>query len=409
MAQIFLSYRRANKDAAQQQQVAAYLISQGYDVWWDVDLLAGQHFAKDIERIIDESKATIVLWSERAVESNFVRAEARRALDQNKLIPCRIDDVSIPIPFTEIHTAQLLFFGGKIENLDDISDALRAKNIFPLGKPITRESAHSIVNSDRDEWRLHWESIRGLDSAAELGKFVDLYEKTANTEIISLAKRRVTQLNKVAETGSRPGVRPKLIYRLAAILLGLLLIASLSAISINAIRFSHVVPDSGYTFSKLGSGWVTSAYITQEMADMDSEFTHPKLQTMSDPKVLKEFDISLYDVDLKLLDVNSPKAGQRVVLTGFPISNFWPKSLDGSILFQNDDRKTWTVVLDDKIEMPMGMASGIVRDEKTKQKLGVMLYHSNPTDIDGDGTKEYSYSFVAFSDVFKYITKPGNK
>ena len=164
-----------------------------------------------------------------------------------------------------------------------------------------------------------------------------------------------------------------------------------------------VVPESGHTFSKLGQGWITAAYISKEIKDTNLQ--HPKLKNIGQPEIIEELDIALYDVDLKYLDVEPPKIGQDVVLTGYPINSFFPKSFKGNVLFQNDDDKSWTVLMDDNVELPIGIASGIVRDERTKTKLGIMLYHSPPTDIDGDKKKDYSYPLLAFSDAYNHLSK----
>lgn len=210
MAQIFLSYRRSDKVAA--DQVAAYLIAQGYDVWWDMDLLAGQQFAREIERVIDDSEATIVLWSENAVQSDFVRAEARRALDLGKLVPCTIDDVRIPIPFTEIHTARLISSDGNITNLSELDGALRSKGISPVGPRVSNEAATNQI-AEPSEWQLFWYSVSSLrpESVDEYQKFLDLYSEQAPSQIGSLAKRRMQALS-----ASIPIWKRKSIYAAAA-------------------------------------------------------------------------------------------------------------------------------------------------------------------------------------------------
>lgn len=211
MTQIFLSYRRADKNSA--EQVAAYLISEGFDVWWDMELLAGQQFAREIERVIDESQATIVLWSKNAVQSDFVRAEARRALELGKLIPCTLDNVRIPIPFTEIHTARLHTVDEKIENLNEITEALSTKGIHPVGQKISNEDAAEIVSSEPSEWKMHWDTVRALqpESSEEYQKFLDLYMEAAHPEIVSLTKRRISLLSYKV-----PLWRRKIIYAAAA-------------------------------------------------------------------------------------------------------------------------------------------------------------------------------------------------
>lgn len=189
----------------------------------------------------------------------------------------------------------------------------------------------------------------------------------------------------------------------AAITTGLILLSFISFEGVEYSRYKNVVPEFGYNFSKLGSGWVTAIYITQGIEDTNSDFKHPKLKGLSNPVQIAELDISLYDVENKYLDVKPPFSGQDVIVTGYAGNSFFPKSYSGNIFLKDEDSKTWIVNLDENTGLSGSMAGGIVRDGKTKQKLGIMLYFSDPEDIDLDGSHEYSYSFVAFSDVYEYM------
>jgi len=74
MADIFISYSRKDRPVA--QQLADTLTQLGFDVWWDFDLLAGDHYRREIRIVIDRCKVAIVLWSTRSAESDFVLDEA---------------------------------------------------------------------------------------------------------------------------------------------------------------------------------------------------------------------------------------------------------------------------------------------------------------------------------------------
>ncbi len=83
------------------------LEAEGWIVWWDDKLTAGQEFRDDIGNHIDQSKVVVVLWTENSVNSRWVRAEANRALQDNKLVCTRADDLDlrqIPLPFGEEHS-----------------------------------------------------------------------------------------------------------------------------------------------------------------------------------------------------------------------------------------------------------------------------------------------------------------
>lgn len=74
MSEIFLSYKR--EDQATARKLANALESQGWSVWWDPKLRAGECFNDVIEKALKESKAVVVMWSKRSVESVYVRDEA---------------------------------------------------------------------------------------------------------------------------------------------------------------------------------------------------------------------------------------------------------------------------------------------------------------------------------------------
>jgi hypothetical protein len=105
MADIFISYARVDRECA--RRLARALESRSWTVWWDPDLHAGERFEDVIEREIDRARATIVIWSISSVKSRFVRDEAAHALDQDKLVPVRIDHARLPMRFNLIQTPNL--------------------------------------------------------------------------------------------------------------------------------------------------------------------------------------------------------------------------------------------------------------------------------------------------------------
>ncbi len=118
MADIFIAY--SQRDRLKAGWVANALKSEGFSVWWDIELLGGQRFADIIIRELDAAKAVMVLWSPEASQSVWVREEASRAADQNKLIPTIIEgDVSqIPLGFRQYQTVDLTRWTGNKNDLD---------------------------------------------------------------------------------------------------------------------------------------------------------------------------------------------------------------------------------------------------------------------------------------------------
>src|SRR5262245_2603181 len=110
MSDIFISYKREEQATA--RKLANALEKEGFSVWWDPKLRAGEHFDDVIEKGLNEAKCVIVLWSTLSVNSEYVKSEATEALEQNKLVPIKIENVSPPFRFKRVHTPSLLDWDG---------------------------------------------------------------------------------------------------------------------------------------------------------------------------------------------------------------------------------------------------------------------------------------------------------
>jgi TIR domain-containing protein len=110
MSDIFISYKR--EDQAEAKALAESLKQVGWTVWWDPQLRAGERFDEVIERELTNARCVIVIWSRRAIQSQYVKDEATYALGLNKLIPVAIDEVSPPFRFQGLHTISLAGWRG---------------------------------------------------------------------------------------------------------------------------------------------------------------------------------------------------------------------------------------------------------------------------------------------------------
>ena len=105
MPDILLSYNREDQPRA--KVFAEAFEAQGFSVWWDVGLKAGEAYDEVTENSLRTAKAVVVLWSKKSVASRWVRAEATLA-DRNKtLVPCMIEPCERPIMFELTQTAEL--------------------------------------------------------------------------------------------------------------------------------------------------------------------------------------------------------------------------------------------------------------------------------------------------------------
>lgn len=110
MADIFISYKR--EDQTHAKRLADAFEEQGWTVWWDPQLRAGERFDDVIEEALTQASCVVVIWSKRSIESTYVRDEATYALSRNKLVPVKIEPTEVPFRFEGIHTPQLFQWNG---------------------------------------------------------------------------------------------------------------------------------------------------------------------------------------------------------------------------------------------------------------------------------------------------------
>lgn len=109
LADVFISYSRLDRERV--QPIAERLSSLGYSVWWDGQ--GGQARVDEIERQFAEAPVVVTVWSDNARNSSWVLAQSARALDEEKLLQMRLDDIRLPAPFETLKVAEL--HGGRSE------------------------------------------------------------------------------------------------------------------------------------------------------------------------------------------------------------------------------------------------------------------------------------------------------
>ena len=100
MADIFISYARPTAKTA--RSIATALEQAGFSVWFDEGLPGHRAYADVIQEQLDGARAVLVIWSDEAIRSQWVRSEADRAREQGKLVQLRTDGSVLPMPFEQI-------------------------------------------------------------------------------------------------------------------------------------------------------------------------------------------------------------------------------------------------------------------------------------------------------------------
>jgi hypothetical protein len=132
MTDIFISY--STNDRPMASELAEFLQEQGYSVWWDQNLSAGQQFVGSITDALGNAKAAIVIWTTSSIKSRWVLGEAEAAATAEKLVPVREGSLSenqLPIGFRALHTIAY-------DDSDGLLRAIRARLSAAPVKPLSR-------------------------------------------------------------------------------------------------------------------------------------------------------------------------------------------------------------------------------------------------------------------------------
>jgi formylglycine-generating enzyme required for sulfatase activity len=114
MADIFFSYKR--EDRASVEPLVRLFEGEGFSVWWDPTLVAGELYDQVISREIEKASCVIAAWSASSVHAVWVRDEAMSGRDRGVLVPLSLDGVRPPLGFRQFQTPDLSGWAG---NRDD--------------------------------------------------------------------------------------------------------------------------------------------------------------------------------------------------------------------------------------------------------------------------------------------------
>ena len=148
MADIFLSYNREDETVA--RIYAEAFERNGFSVWWDTTLRAGEAYDEVTEVALREARSVVVLWSPRSVVSRWVRAEATLAARNKTLVPVTIEACERPIMFELTQTADLRHWHGDAQDKAWLTFIDQLRNFLdpqrPLAIPANRMSASSLAD-----------------------------------------------------------------------------------------------------------------------------------------------------------------------------------------------------------------------------------------------------------------------
>jgi len=110
MTDVFVSYKRENLTAV--GRLVEALRAEGIGVWWDQDIPPNAAWEATIEAALAAAKLVIVAWSPAAVASDNVKAEARWARGQGRLLQVFVEPCEPPLFFGERQGVDLKHWAG---------------------------------------------------------------------------------------------------------------------------------------------------------------------------------------------------------------------------------------------------------------------------------------------------------
>lgn len=209
MADIFLSYSRADRPTA--QTIAAALEAEGFSVWWDKVLRAGQTYDEVTESMLRDSDVVVVLWSQTSVKSKWVRAEATLGQRSSELVPAMIEEADRPIMFELTQTADLIGWEGDRNEPrwgDFVTDIKRSldKHQAAAAAPTPSAPAAPTTTVGQDDATIEtvfWTSIKDGTDPADFEAYLKRYPQGHYSD---LARNRLSALS--PDPASEPAPAP---------------------------------------------------------------------------------------------------------------------------------------------------------------------------------------------------------
>ena len=137
MSEVFISYKRENLAAV--GRLVEALRAEGIGVWWDQDIAPNAAWEATIERELAAAKVVLVAWSPSSVASENVKAEARRARTQGRLLQVFVEACEPPLFFGERQGVDLKHWSG----------AASAPRFEPCWRPCARGTRKAVEHEPR--------------------------------------------------------------------------------------------------------------------------------------------------------------------------------------------------------------------------------------------------------------------
>lgn len=99
MADILISHVSEDQDRV--IKLVEFLRTQDWELWWNQDVAPGDAIDIVTETQLELAKVVITIWSEHSVQSRLVRNTAFEAVESQRWLPIRIDQVKMPLRYRD--------------------------------------------------------------------------------------------------------------------------------------------------------------------------------------------------------------------------------------------------------------------------------------------------------------------
>lgn len=204
MAAIFLSYSRADRPKA--QVFAEALTAEGFSVWWDKVLRAGQTYDEVTEGMLRDADVVVVLWSAVSVKSKWVRTEATLGQRTSVLVPAMIEDAERPIMFELTQSADLIGWEGDRSDVrwqEFVADIRRAAEqaAESEAKAALPPSPAPGQAADMTMELTFWTSVKDSDDQADFHAYLKRYPEGHYSD---LARNRIAAIERAEARAAAP-------------------------------------------------------------------------------------------------------------------------------------------------------------------------------------------------------------
>lgn len=194
MPDVFISYNREDRDRA--GVIANALEAEGFSVWWDAALRAGETYDEVTEKNLRTAGAVVVLWSKQSSNSKWVRAEATVGERSSTLVPALIEDCERPIRFELVQTADLRHWRGDRNDphwrafMQDVRTAITRRSAKPQPAAAPAASAQ-----DASFETTFWNSIKDGKDRSDFEAYLKRYP---NGHFAALAQNRLAAMSRAS-------------------------------------------------------------------------------------------------------------------------------------------------------------------------------------------------------------------